>query len=70
MSENGKTDVLATRAKRAAASTGATVRRTGRGIRAKAYGKIVELHERLHAEAEETDQAGATAADPGTDSSG
>ena len=62
MSENGKTDVLATRAKRAAASTGATVRRTGRGIRAKAYGKIVELHERLHAEAEETDVPGAAGA--------
>ena len=72
MSEIGKTDVLATRAKRAAASTGATVRRTGRGIRAKAYGKIVELHERLHAEAEEAGPSEGTAAsaDPGTDSSG
>ena len=68
MGENGKTDVLATRARRAAASTGATVRRTGRGIRAKAYGKIVELHERLHAEAEAEAEAaaGAAAADPGS----
>jgi len=57
MSENGRTDVLATRARRAAANTGATVRRTSRGIRAKAYGKIVELHERLHAEAEQAEQA-------------
>jgi hypothetical protein len=60
MDENGKGDVPTTRARRAAASTGATVRRTGRGIRAKAYGKLVEVHERMHAEAE----AAAAAAEP------
>lgn len=59
MSEStGKAELLATRARRAAASTGATVRRTGRGLRAKAYGRLVELHDQLHAEADAAALAG------------